>query len=114
MVKLAHSAASLLALILGSEAFLVPRTHNISSFTGGANKLGSSSKLYNVPPLPADADSATIKDASDREGPPQSFFQLQINCARAAERAIRDGYKLLEVEVRTSSRPTALPYTREG
>lgn len=104
MVKLVHSAASILALVLGSEAFVVPRTqHKVVSFGGAADKVSgssssSSSKLYNVPPLPADADSAVIKDSADREGPPQSFFQLQINCARAAELAIRDGYKLLEIE----------------
>ena len=58
-----------------------------------------STQLFNVPPPGTDADEATIKDAADREAPPQSFFQLQANCARAAELAIRDGHKLLEVEV---------------
>ena len=56
--------------------------------------------LYNVPPPSTSGDPAVIKDVADREGPPQSFYQLQINCARAAELAIRDGYKLIEVEVR--------------
>lgn len=56
--------------------------------------------LYNVPPPSTNGDPAVIKDVADREGPPQSFYQLQINCARAAELAIRDGYKLIEVEVR--------------
>jgi len=51
-----------------------------------------------VPPLGIDADTADLKAASDRESPPESFYQLQINSARAAELAIRDGYKLLEVE----------------
>jgi hypothetical protein len=55
--------------------------------------------VYNVPPPGIDADAATLKDASDRESPPQSFYQLQANCARSAELAIRDGYKLIEVEV---------------
>lgn len=57
-----------------------------------------SSRVYNVPPPGIDADAATLKDASDRESPPQSFYQLQANCARSAELAIRDGYKLIEVE----------------
>ena len=57
------------------------------------------SQLYNIPPPGLNADPQIIKDAADRESPPQSFFQLQINSARAAELAIRDGHKLIEVEV---------------
>ena len=58
----------------------------------------SSTCLYNVPPPSLD-DEEAIKDASDRESPPQSFYELQLNSARAAQLAINDGYKLLEVEV---------------
>jgi len=57
----------------------------------------SSTCLYNVPP-PSLNDQEAIKDASDRESPPQSFYELQINSARAAQLAINDVYKLLEVE----------------
>eukprot|EP00555_Chaetoceros_dichaeta_P001068 CAMPEP_0198278726 /NCGR_PEP_ID=MMETSP1447-20131203/66529_1 /TAXON_ID=420782 /ORGANISM="Chaetoceros dichaeta, Strain CCMP1751" /LENGTH=384 /DNA_ID=CAMNT_0043973821 /DNA_START=107 /DNA_END=1261 /DNA_ORIENTATION=- len=96
MLKYTQSTILLIALALQSEAFTVPHPQRTGSFT--ANTLHTSTSLYNVPPMPTDGDSADIKDASDREGPPQSFFQLQINCARAAELAIRDGYKLLEVE----------------
>lgn len=84
------------ALALQSEAFKVAHPKKTVSFT--ADSLPWSTKLFNIPPLPTDGDSVDIKDASDREGPPQSFFQLQINCARAAELAIRDGHRLLEVE----------------
>ena len=59
----------------------------------------TNTKLYNVPPPSTQGDPAAIKDVADREGPPQSFYQLQINCARAAELAIRNGHKLIEVEV---------------
>ena len=59
-------------------------------------------KNYNVPPPSVDSDPNDIKKASDREAPPSSFFQLQINCARSAELAIRNGHKLIEVEVRIS------------
>ena len=62
----------------------------------------SSSQLFNVPPPAAD-DVVGVKKAADRESPPQSFYELQINCARAAKLAIKDGYKLIEVEVRLSS-----------
>lgn len=58
----------------------------------------ASSNLFNVPPLSTNADAASSKAAADRESPPQSFYQLQINSARAAERAIRDGQKLIEIE----------------
>lgn len=58
----------------------------------------TNTKLYNVPPPSTQGDPAAIKDVADREGPPQSFYQLQINCARAAELAIRNGHKLIEVE----------------
>lgn len=53
--------------------------------------------LYNVPP-PSPDDVEAVKSAADRESPPQSFFELQINSARAAQFAIDDGFKLLEVE----------------
>ncbi len=59
----------------------------------------SITNLYNVPPPSAGGDAVTIKDKADRESPPQSFYQLQINCARAAELAINDGNRLIEVEV---------------
>ena len=53
------------------------------------------SRLNNVPPsLDVDA----IRDAADRESPPQSFFQLQKNSIRAVQFALRDGHQLLEIE----------------
>ena len=55
--------------------------------------------LYNIPPKSIlQTDPATIKDAADREAPPQSFFQLQKNAIRAVQSAIRDGHTLLEIE----------------
>uniref|UniRef100_A0A7S4QDH7 DUF1995 domain-containing protein n=2 Tax=Ditylum brightwellii TaxID=49249 RepID=A0A7S4QDH7_9STRA len=57
----------------------------------------SFTKLYNVPPPAAD-DPVALKEASDREKPPQSFYQLQIQSARAAKLAIDDGFRLVEVE----------------
>lgn len=58
----------------------------------------SVSRLYNVPPPSAD-DPVALKTYSDREKPPASFYELQINCARAAKLAMDDGHKLLEIEV---------------
>lgn len=57
-----------------------------------------STRLYNVPPPSAD-DPVALKTYSDREKPPASFYELQINCARAAKLAMDDGHKLLEIEV---------------
>lgn len=53
-------------------------------------------------PLPSAEGGATpeeIKAAADKMAPPGSFYELQIASVRAAEGAIRDGYRLLEVEV---------------
>lgn len=53
-------------------------------------------------PLPSIEGGATpeeIKAAADKMAPPGSFYELQIASVRAAEDAIRDGYRLLEVEV---------------
>lgn len=69
-----------------------------TTFTKKVNNNISSFNLFNVPPLSTNADASTIKSAADRESPPQSFYQLQINSARATERAIRDGKKLIEIE----------------
>lgn len=57
--------------------------------------IAAESRLNNVPPsLDVDA----IRDAADRESPPQSFFQLQKNSIRAVQFALRDGHQLLEIE----------------
>lgn len=59
----------------------------------------SNSQLYNVPPKTrSNSDPAALKDSSNREPPPQSFYQLGVNSIRAAENAILDGNKLIEVE----------------
>eukprot|EP00542_Grammatophora_oceanica_P017549 CAMPEP_0194032736 /NCGR_PEP_ID=MMETSP0009_2-20130614/5613_1 /TAXON_ID=210454 /ORGANISM="Grammatophora oceanica, Strain CCMP 410" /LENGTH=349 /DNA_ID=CAMNT_0038673263 /DNA_START=120 /DNA_END=1170 /DNA_ORIENTATION=+ len=54
-------------------------------------------KLFNVPPPSLD-DKEAVKTYADKEKPPQSFYELQINCARATKLAMSDGHKLLEVE----------------
>lgn len=93
MVKIAGSIST--ALYIG--AFL----GEAQAFTATNNRVqlkSEATRLYNVPPPGTDADPLTIKKSSNREAPPSSFYQLQINSARAAELAIRDGYKLIEVE----------------
>lgn len=64
------------------------------------NKITSSpTSIYNVPPeATSNMNKEDIKSSADRQAPPQSFFELQQNCQRAAELAIADGLKLLEVE----------------
>lgn len=92
MVRFGFQIASLLLLATGSEAFTTLSTRALSTAP-------ISTRLFNVPPPGTDSDPQTIKDKADREAPPQSFYQLQVNCARAAELAIKDGHKLIEVEV---------------
>jgi Domain of unknown function (DUF1995) len=55
------------------------------------------SRLYNVPP-PLEDDVVATKLYADKEPPPASFYELQINSAKAARIAMRDGHKLIEVE----------------
>lgn len=101
--------ASLVLFASSTTAFFSPLPSS-TSFAPSKSKIGGfqqsqsydkktfKTALYNVPPPSIDGDPVTIKEAADRESPPQSFFQLQVNCARAAELAIRDGHKLIEVE----------------
>jgi len=105
MVRLLTS--TLVFLVCGGEetlGFVTSSIHSLKSKTFPFSQstwaaVGTSTSLFNVPPPGTDADPQTIKAASDREAPPQSFYQLQINCARAAELAIKDGHRLIEVEV---------------
>lgn len=61
------------------------------------SKRSASSQLFNVPP-PASDDVAATKEYTSKQAPPASFFQLQQDCLAAAQRAIADGQKLMEVE----------------
>jgi hypothetical protein len=58
----------------------------------------TTTRLFNVPPPSAADDPVALKTYADREKPPSSFYELQINCARAAKRAMADGHLLLEIE----------------
>jgi len=103
-MKLALSYLLLVASfsIQNLEAFQLPLSGGkVTSFVNPkcvSNRSSSASTfLCNVPPPSAD-DVETIKDSSDRESPPQSFYELQLSSAKAAKLAIKDGFKLLEVE----------------
>lgn len=113
-MKLALSYLLLVASfsIQNLEAFQLPLSGGkVTSFVNPkcvSNRSSSASTfLCNVPPPSAD-DVETIKDSSDRESPPQSFYELQLSSAKAAKLAIKDGFKLLEVEVSGSILSTAL------
>ncbi len=90
----------ILSLLVGvGESFTITTPKSTSTLV--QNNVPSWSKLYNVPPKTVNnSDPATIKDAANREPPPQSFYQLGVNSVRAAELAIVDGNKLIEIEVR--------------
>eukprot|EP00544_Gedaniella_sp_CCMP2646_P002637 CAMPEP_0202507380 /NCGR_PEP_ID=MMETSP1361-20130828/51689_1 /ASSEMBLY_ACC=CAM_ASM_000849 /TAXON_ID=210615 /ORGANISM="Staurosira complex sp., Strain CCMP2646" /LENGTH=361 /DNA_ID=CAMNT_0049141495 /DNA_START=185 /DNA_END=1273 /DNA_ORIENTATION=+ len=72
-----------------------------TSTTRGASSIHHSktTRLFNVPPPSAAADDpVALKTYANREKPPASFYELQINCARAAKLAMADGHLLLEIE----------------
>lgn len=93
-----RSTSTLAALLLLNACQAFTFTANRTPIIGTSATSCAGSQLFNVPPPSADADEASVKDSADREKPPQSFYQLQVNCAKAAELAIRDGHKLIEVE----------------
>jgi hypothetical protein len=110
MIVLLNMALVLLAAALAA-ALLMPKSYaflqSSSTFVTSSRQVvvrdsfaSSSTRICNVPPKPIlDEDSvAALKDAADREAPPQSFFQLQKNSVRAVQSALRDGHKLLEIE----------------
>jgi hypothetical protein len=81
----------------------------VSSATSTASSW--SSQLYNIPPQAIDeADPQTMKDAADRAAPPQNFFILQKNSVTAAQLAVKDGHKRLEVEVSVWLRKSSCTY----
>ncbi|CAB9498377.1 Domain of unknown function (DUF1995) [Seminavis robusta] len=71
------------------SAWTVPR---ISS-----NNPHSTTRLYNIPP-PSLNDAKAFKEYADKQPPPASFFELQQDCTKAAQLALRDGHKLIEIE----------------
>eukprot|EP00591_Stephanopyxis_turris_P007884 CAMPEP_0195527186 /NCGR_PEP_ID=MMETSP0794_2-20130614/28698_1 /TAXON_ID=515487 /ORGANISM="Stephanopyxis turris, Strain CCMP 815" /LENGTH=419 /DNA_ID=CAMNT_0040658045 /DNA_START=106 /DNA_END=1364 /DNA_ORIENTATION=+ len=87
-----------LVAMAGVNAF-APQISTLSAFSRSCSSTNSctSTQIFNVPPPDAE-DPVAIKEASDREAPPQSFYQLQIQSARAAAMAIEDGHKLIEIE----------------
>jgi hypothetical protein len=95
-----HHSLFLLLLPGISEGFTTLLSHRLS-FTSIVSSSCSPFQLHNVPPKTInDADPDAIKDAANREPPPQSFYQLGVNSVRSAELAIADGNKLIEIEVR--------------
>jgi hypothetical protein len=95
-MKLLVSVLALTSLSSSINAFS-PTTTTTLRITSSSSR----TNLYNVPPSTNTQDQESyskIIDSSSRESPPQSFYQLQINCARATELAINAGHKLLEIE----------------
>lgn len=93
MVRLSPLAVS--AVLFASASAFVPSLLPISRSAQGA--ISTPTTLHNVPP-PSTEDPASLKESSDREKPPASFFELQINSARAAQLAIDAGERFIEVE----------------
>jgi len=90
-----------LMIISGSNAFnilspssaLAARARTSTSTSTST----STTQLYNVPP-PSINDVQAFKEYANKQSPPASFFELQQDCIQATKLALRDGYKLLEIE----------------
>lgn len=68
-----------------------------SSIPQQQHSSSSSTKLFNIPPPSVD-DKEAFKAYADKQSAPASFFELQSDCLRSTQLAIRDGYDLLEIE----------------
>ena len=95
MVRLSPVAVT--AVLFASASAFVPSSLPISRSAQDVVSTPTSTTLYNVPP-PSTEDPTSLKESSDRERPPASFFELQINSARAAQLAIDAGERFIEVE----------------
>jgi len=76
-----------------SDAWTISLPSSISS----RSSQGSTTARCNVPP-PSVNDVEAYKEYANKQAPPASFFELQQDCVKAAQLALRDGHKLLEVE----------------
>mmetsp|Transcript_4899 Transcript_4899/g.9056 ORF Transcript_4899/g.9056 Transcript_4899/m.9056 type:complete len:381 (+) Transcript_4899:128-1270(+) len=93
--------ARLVVVVVSATMFLPSTCVAWTSTTRGASSIHHSktTRLFNVPPPSAAADDpVALKTYANREKPPASFYELQINCARAAKLAMADGHLLLEIE----------------
>ena len=94
-------------LILPSTAAFQPAITHITPTISTTPKTSAARRPNNLTihrnvPLPSIEGGASpeeVKAAADKMAPPASFYELQIASVRAAEDAIRDGYRLLEIEV---------------
>jgi hypothetical protein len=94
---------SSLRLVLLAVVFIIASTSNVSAFTATPKTTStvattsSNTQLYNVPP-PSMNDVEGSKTYASKQSPPSSFFQLQQDCLLAAQRALKDNHRLLEIE----------------
>jgi len=79
-------------MVGGSSAFSPSATQQTLS-----SSRTSSTKLFNIPPPSVD-DIEGFKAYADKQAAPASFFELQSDCLRSTQLAIRDGFDLLEIE----------------
>uniref|UniRef100_A0A6U0L276 DUF1995 domain-containing protein n=1 Tax=Minutocellus polymorphus TaxID=265543 RepID=A0A6U0L276_9STRA len=93
-LPISRSAQDVSAAIVADRRVSTPTTSTTNPTT---SPVSTPTRLYNVPP-PSTEDPTSLKEAADRERPPASFFELQINSARSAQLAIDEGHRLIEVE----------------
>ncbi|KAL3787083.1 hypothetical protein HJC23_011767 [Cyclotella cryptica] len=88
---------SLLLLSTATSAFQVPSGTRTLRLPNRNDRLLPRRNIP-TPTVEGGATPEEIKEAADKVAPPSSFYELQIASVRAAQDAIRDGYRLLEVE----------------
>ncbi|CAJ1936001.1 unnamed protein product [Cylindrotheca closterium] len=84
--------------LISTGGLLLTTARGCSAFSpSSTQQLSSKTALFNIPPPSVD-DIEGFKAYADRQNAPASFFELQSDCLRSAQLAIRDGFDLLEIE----------------
>jgi hypothetical protein len=104
------TSSRLVVLLLAVVVVFIASTtssNTVSAFTTTSSSSSSTvpttttrtttTQLYNVPP-PSMKDVEGSKTYASKQSPPSSFFQLQQDCLFAAQRALQDHHRLLEIE----------------
>lgn len=95
--KLSHCLTRSLTMKVQLLTLVALAARTCSAWTVPRPVRPSTTRLYNIPPPSLD-DVEAYKSYADKQAPPASFFELQQDCVKAAQLALRDGQKLLEVE----------------
>ena len=90
----------LIYIALSSSHFFASTTTNAFVTTTTTASFPAIQRTFPLFSEATQSSSEELRDIANRQPPPQNFYELQSNSAKAAQLAIDDGQKLLEVEVR--------------